>query len=81
MTLPDAEAPAREHVDRLMALVRGLNDEDTKWIVTEDRIAGVRILDLNGPRRGVDSRCAMTTGLVDGRRIFVTQPRHGHSRR
>ena len=41
VTLPDAEAPAREYVDRLMALVRGLNDEDTKWIVTEDRIAGV----------------------------------------
>ena len=40
-TLPDAEAPSRDYVDRLMALGRGLNDEDTKWIVTEDRIAGV----------------------------------------
>jgi len=26
---------------------------------------------LNGPRRGVDSRCSMTVDLIDGRRIFV----------
>jgi ribosome-associated translation inhibitor RaiA len=31
----------------------------------------VRILDLNGPKRGVDSRCSMTVDLVDGRHIFV----------
>jgi putative sigma-54 modulation protein len=31
----------------------------------------VRLVDLNGPRRGVDSRCSMTVDLVDGRRIFV----------
>jgi ribosome-associated translation inhibitor RaiA len=31
----------------------------------------VRLVDLNGPRRGVDSRCSMTVDLVDGRPIFV----------
>jgi putative sigma-54 modulation protein len=31
----------------------------------------VRISDLNGPRRGVDSKCSITVDLVDGRRIFV----------
>jgi ribosome-associated translation inhibitor RaiA len=31
----------------------------------------VRVLDQNGPRRGVDSRCSMTVDLIDGRRIFV----------
>jgi hypothetical protein len=31
----------------------------------------VRILDLHGPRRGVDSRCSITADLSDGRRIFV----------
>jgi hypothetical protein len=31
----------------------------------------VRLVDENGPRRGVDSRCSMTAHLVDGRRIFV----------
>ncbi len=31
----------------------------------------VRLVDVNGPRRGVDSRCSITANLVDGRRIFV----------
>jgi putative sigma-54 modulation protein len=31
----------------------------------------VRLVDLNGPRRGVDSRCSITVDLVGGRRIFV----------
>ena len=31
----------------------------------------VRVHDLNGPRRGVDSRCSITADLIDGRRIFV----------
>jgi putative sigma-54 modulation protein len=31
----------------------------------------VRLVDLNGPKRGVDSRCSMTVDFVDGRHIFV----------
>lgn len=31
----------------------------------------VRLVDLNGPRRGIDSRCSITADLTDGRRIFV----------
>jgi putative sigma-54 modulation protein len=31
----------------------------------------VRLVDLNGPRRGVDSRCSMIVDLNDGRRIVV----------
>ena len=31
----------------------------------------VRIADVNGPRRGVDSRCSMSLELIDGGRIFV----------
>ena len=31
----------------------------------------VRLVDVNGPRRGVDSRCSIAARLVDGRRIFV----------
>ena len=31
----------------------------------------VRLIDLNGPRRGVDSRCSMTADLVDGGSLFV----------
>jgi ribosome-associated translation inhibitor RaiA len=31
----------------------------------------VRLIDLNGPRRGVDSRCSITADLMDGRQLFV----------
>ena len=31
----------------------------------------VRVIDVNGPRRGVDSRCSVTADLVDGHRLFV----------
>ena len=41
VTLPNVHAPSRGYADRLMALVRRLNDDDTKWIVTADRVTGV----------------------------------------
>lgn len=31
----------------------------------------VRLVDENGPRRGVDSRCAITADLTDGGQLFV----------
>jgi ribosome-associated translation inhibitor RaiA len=31
----------------------------------------VRLVDVNGPRRGVDSRCSITADLVDGGQVFV----------
>jgi ribosome-associated translation inhibitor RaiA len=31
----------------------------------------LRLVDENGPRKGVDSRCSITIELSDGRRIFV----------
>jgi ribosome-associated translation inhibitor RaiA len=31
----------------------------------------VRVVDVNGPRKGVDSRCSIAADLVDGRRLFV----------
>ena len=31
----------------------------------------VRLVDVNGPRHGVDSRCSIAADMVDGRRIFV----------
>ena len=39
----------------------------------EDRVrrVKVRLVDLNGPRGGVDSRCSIAIDLVNGRRIFV----------
>lgn len=39
----------------------------------EDRVrhVKVRVVDLNGPRGGIDSRCSITIDLVGGRRLFV----------
>ena len=31
----------------------------------------VRLVDENGPRRGVDSRCSITADLVNGSQLFV----------
>jgi ribosome-associated translation inhibitor RaiA len=31
----------------------------------------VRLADLNGPKRGVDSRCSISVDLTDGRHLFV----------
>src|SRR5262245_60306206 len=35
----------------------------------------VRLVDLNGPRRGVDARCSITADLADGRRLYVDATR------
>src|SRR5688572_23295791 len=31
----------------------------------------VRLVDVNGPRRGVDMRCSVTADLIDGGQLFV----------
>jgi putative sigma-54 modulation protein len=31
----------------------------------------VRLVDLNGPKRGVDARCSVAAELTDGRQLFV----------
>ena len=35
------------------------------------RTVHVRLVDLNGPRRGIDSRCSVTAQLTNGRQLFV----------
>jgi hypothetical protein len=41
VTLPDSDPPSRNYADRLMAKVRGLNDDDTEWSVTRDPVEGL----------------------------------------
>ena len=31
----------------------------------------VRLTDINGPKHGVDARCAVTARLIDGKELFV----------
>ena len=31
----------------------------------------IRLVDVNGPRRGVDARCSITADLADGGQVFV----------
>ena len=31
----------------------------------------LRVMDINGPRRGVDARCAVNAELTNGRQLFV----------
>jgi putative sigma-54 modulation protein len=61
---PDTIAALREYAAHRLSFILRRFEPHIRRIT-------VRILDLNGPRRGVDSRCAMTADLVDGRRIFV----------
>jgi len=41
VTLPDGETAASDYAIRLSALVDTLDDDNTKWIVTCDRVEGV----------------------------------------
>ncbi len=54
----------REHATRRLSFaLRRFHDQV--------RLVTVRLVDVNGPRRGVDSRCSITADLVDGPRLFV----------
>jgi len=35
------------------------------------RHIALRLVDVNGPRRGVDSRCSISADLINGQRLFV----------
>lgn len=41
VTLPRAEAPSRTYADRLVNRVHAPDDDNTTWVITEDRVAGV----------------------------------------
>lgn len=54
----------REHAARKLSFALRRFHEQVRHIT-------VRIVDINGPRRGVDSRCSITADLIDGPRLFV----------
>jgi putative sigma-54 modulation protein len=61
---PDTAEAVREYAARRLAFALHSFEHRVRRVK-------VRLVDLNGPRRGVDSRCSITVDLVDGRRIFV----------
>jgi hypothetical protein len=60
----DTAAALREYTGRRLSFALRRFEDRVRRIT-------VRFIDLNGPRRGVDSRCSMALDLVGGRRIVV----------
>ena len=60
----DTAAALREYIERRLSFA-------VRRFAHQVQHLTVRLVDVNGPRRGVDSRCSITANLVDGRRIFV----------
>lgn len=54
----------REYADRRLAFALRPFAQRVQFLT-------VRLVDMNGPRGGVDARCSITAMLSDGRRIFV----------
>ena len=60
----DTAAALREYATRRLSFALRRFEQRVRHIT-------VRLVDQNGPRRGVDSRCSMIVELVGGRRIVV----------
>ena len=54
----------REHAERKLSFALRRFHDQIRHIT-------IRVVDVNGPRRGVDSRCSITADLIDGPRLFV----------
>jgi putative sigma-54 modulation protein len=57
-------ATLREHIARRLSFA-------LRHFERRVRRVRVRLIDLNGPKRGVDSRCSMTLELVHGGSVVV----------
>lgn len=62
--LRDATEALREYAHRRLSFAAGRFAHRIRRVT-------VRLVDENGPRRGVDTRCSITADLVDGGPIFV----------
>ena len=61
---PETADALREHAERRLSFALRRFEDQVRRIT-------VRIVDVNGPKRGVDSRCSIAAELTDGRRVFV----------
>lgn len=60
----DTTEALRTHAARRLSFALRRFHEEVRHIT-------VRVVDVNGPKRGVDTRCAITADLTDGRQLFV----------
>ena len=60
----DTAAKVREHAERRLSFA-------LRRFAHAIRRVKVRLTDLNGPKRGEDTRCSMAVELNDGRRLVV----------
>ena len=60
----DTRVALREYATRRLSFALRRFDHRVRRVT-------VRFIDVNGPRRGLDSRCSMALDLVGGRRIMV----------
>ena len=61
---PDTAGALREYAERRLSFA-------LRRFADQVQDVTVRLVDVNGPRGGVDTRCSITSNLVEGRRIFV----------
>jgi putative sigma-54 modulation protein len=61
---PKIEPELRDYTERRLAFALRRFQEHVRHI-------RVRLTDVNGPRHGVDARCAVTARLTNGKEVFV----------
>ena len=61
---PDVAAELRAYTERRMTFALRRFQEHVRHV-------RVRLTDVNGPRHGVDARCAVTARLTNGKELFV----------
>ena len=61
---PEIAAQLRAYAERRLSFALRRFQEHVRHV-------RVRLTDVNGPKHGVDARCAVTAHLADGRELFV----------
>jgi putative sigma-54 modulation protein len=61
---PEMAAQLRDYAERRLAFA-------VRRFQRRIRNVRVRLVDLNGPKRGIDARCSVAAELTDGRQLFV----------
>lgn len=61
---PEIAPQLRDYAERRLAFA-------VRRFQQQIRNVRVRLVDLNGPKRGIDARCSVAAELTDGRQLFV----------